>query len=248
MNNITYPKNLRVRDRELPTGVYYRESTGRYEAKVWEKQTMKVFVVGTFDTVEEAVYQREVYMKGHHWEGVEHDPSNAWGFIYRITCKKTGKQYIGKKQYRLWDGPSGGYKCTDPQNEWFDESLWKANDWKFYTGSQNDLNREIAFGNVWDFKYEVVELAVDKLDLHMAEVNLQIKEDVLDKLDDNGEYKYYNKNIASMEFRAPFLKADMLAKKNATFEEVRDYYLKPTLCRVCGKIVPYKGVCKCTSS
>lgn len=241
---VEYDKSSRV----LPKGVYLNKQ-GTYDAKVWSVLGSPQRQVGTYITPEEAEYRRYVYMYGHHWQGLTPRPVDMWGFIYKITCKKTGKMYIGKKQFRLWTGPAGGYKCTDPTNkDYFDPSAWKENDWQLYTGSQKDLNMEIGFGNVWDFTYEIIDHGQDKLDLHMAEVNEQIDKDVLEALDDNGQFLYYNKNIASLEFRAPFLKQDMKDARSKSLDDMRKYYLKPFLCPKCEKVIPYKESCLCLTS
>lgn len=238
--------------RELPVGVYIIEGRDGYRATIWDK-SRKTYQVGVFDSVEEAEYKRLVKLQGHHWtihesSDVEKlDPKNYWGFTYLITNKKTGKMYVGKKQFRLWDGPPGGYKCTDPTDEvWFDESMWRPNDWEFYTGSQKDLNNELW--NPWDWKFEVLTQDRDKLQNHLSEVLEMMERNVLEALDENGEYLYYNKNIAGLEFRAPFLKRDMKAKQADTMVDVLRYYNRPALCPKCEAVIPYPGTggCKCS--
>lgn len=235
-------RNRNKENEGLPVGVYQRPS-GRYQYRHWttDENGTRQTALGVCDDPFEAGYKRLVAIQGHHWEGVEHNPEEYWGFIYCITHRASGKMYIGKKQYRLWDGPPGGYKCTDPEDEWFDESLWRQNDWQFYTGSCEELNRDLKAGSVWDYEYKVLHLSKNKLDLHLAEVFEQMGRDVLEALDANGEYLYYNRNIAGMEFRAPFLKADMRAKQEATQKEVKMYYLRPRLCRNCQSVIPYPG-------
>lgn len=235
----TQKKNTK---RQLPKGVYLRSSGKKWEAKVWDEDN-NLTQVGTYSTPEEAEYQRTLLLnKGeHHWEGVSPDPEGSWGFIYRITCKASGRMYIGKKQYRLWNGPVGGFRCTDPQATLFDELNWKPNNWNLYTGSQADLNMEIQFTAPHFYKYELLENCSDALDLHMAEVNLQIKEDVLESVNVTGEYTYYNRNIAGLAFRPPFLITDMVEEKEKSMEAVRVYYIKPMLCAKCKSIVPFPG-------
>lgn len=230
--------------RDLPKGVYLIAGREGFRAVIWPGN--KVKQVGVFADAREAAYKRLIAEQGHHWEGVPLDPKNYWGFIYCITNRDTDKMYIGKKQFRLWDGPPGGYKCTDPTDtEWFDESAWKRNDWEFYTGSSKSLSADMF--NPWDWKFEVLKLSKDKLENHLDEVNEQISRNVLEALDADGKYLYYNENIASLEFRAPFLKSDMVAKREVSLETMRNYYLRPSLCPKCKEVLTFPGTGGCTS-
>lgn len=239
-------------DRELPVGVYEIKGRVGYRSSIWDKNRV-VKQVGFFSSKEEAEYKRNIALNGHHWtfeaaiDGTtELDPKKYWGFTYLITNKASGRMYIGKKQYRLWAGPPGGYKCTDPMNvDWFDESLWAENNWQFYTGSQQDLNNEMF--NPWDWKFQVLTQDADKLSNHLSETMIMIERDVLEAVDDSGEYLYYNKNIAGLEFRAPFRKKDMVHKWDATLDEVKRYYNRPVLCKRCLSVLIFPGNGGCTA-
>jgi hypothetical protein len=232
---------LEVTMRKLPKGVYLQPS-GTYKTASWNGSKLEYF--GTYDTPEEADYRLAIGSNGHHWNGMEDGP--YFGFVYRITHRATGKMYIGKKQLFRWVGPRGGYKCTDRTCEDWDPKAWAANDWELYTGSSIPLNNEIAEGNVWDYKFEVLKMCRTKLHLFVTEVKYQIEEDVLDALDDNGEYKYYNENIAGCDFRAPFKKSEVAIQKEQVMEEVREYYLKPRICSKCSSVIPYgQESCSC---
>ena len=231
-------KRTNKKAKGLPKDVYLNHN--KFQSSFWDGS--KLIHVGLFTTPEEAEYRSLVKRNGHHWVGMEAGP--FFGFTYLITNKKTGRKYVGKKQKFLWDGPVGGFKCTDMESEWWDPKAWKDNDWEFYTGSSDELNAEIHIGNLWDFSYEILEMCRTKLDLHISEVNHMLKWDVLDALDYDGNYIWYNKNIASLEFRAPFRKQDVVDAKAVTEEAMRNYYLKPKLCSVCSKVIPY-GVVDC---
>lgn len=232
--------------RELPKGVYkYKD---KFVAKLWEETTGKHTHVGTYSTPEEAEYHRNCMANGHHWVGIKLNPKEAWGFIYKITNRSTGKIYYGRKQYRLWAGPPGGYKCTDPRDsEWFSPEAWRDNKWRWYTGSCNELNRDIDSYGVYNFTFEALEECYNKLDLHLAEVLLQMEEDVLEAVGPDGSYTHYNANIAGMEFRPPFLKSEVVDATRKSMEDLHLYYLKPKICKDCGSVVPYKGDCSCES-
>lgn len=199
----------------------------------------RLYSAGIFDTPEAAKYHAKVARDGHHWQGMlEDDLSRYFGFTYLVINQRTGKRYVGKKQFYLWTGPQGGYKCTDPSKEYWDPKAWKKNDWELYTGSSDELNEDIGEYGISSFSFHILELCTSKLDLHLSELKWMIKWDVLEALDSNGDYAYYNKNIASLEFRAPFKHSDVAEAKGKTHEAMRLYYLKPTYC-TCGRLIPF---------
>lgn len=226
-------------ERELPKGVYPYDD--RYIAKRWDMETNKHYHVGIYATVSEAAYARQVAMYGHHWIGMPLGAEKKdWGFIYLITNIITGKQYIGKKQFLWWNGPSGGYKCTNRNDDfWFTPSAWKDSDWKEYVSSCIPLQKDIAHFGQHNFTFEVLGTCEDKLSLHLAEVEEMMARDVLEAVDEDGEYAYYNANIASLEFRAPFRKDKVLTATAFTQAELVSYYLKPYVCTKCQSVIPF---------
>ena len=233
--------------RDLPKGIYDHAKKRGYTAAFWNEGG-KMNHVGQYPTVDEAEYARNVAMNGTHWVGIEEGP--FFGFTYCITHKPTGKMYIGKKQFYLWTGPAGGFKQCDPAHPEFDRDAWKPNTWEFYTGSQLKLNKFIADGEpLWNFKWEVLDMGRDKLDMHLSEVGHHISNDVLEAVDENGEYLYWNENIAGLDYRAPFKKADVAKKAQESMDAVRHYYLKPVICTECNEAIPYGDIkCKCVAS
>ena len=59
------------------------------------------------------------------------------GFVYRITDKESGKFYIGQKKMQK--------KVTRPplKGKVRKRHIVKESDWKKYTSSSNDLNKDI---------------------------------------------------------------------------------------------------------
>jgi hypothetical protein len=229
-------------NRGLPKGVYPTR-TDKFSAITWEFGG-KLKYVGTFETPEEAAYNRLVAMQGHHWEGMPENPLNYFGFVYRITSLETGKIYIGSKQFHLWTGPKGGYKCTDPKDPRWNKTVWKESDWKDYTGSSEELNEEIAKKGKHMYRYEFMHLCRNKLDLHLTEVQYQVNNNVLEAVDANGNYKYYNKNIASKLFRAPYRVCDVEEARAMSIDFMEEYYLNPQKCSGCSSIIPF-GISYC---
>jgi hypothetical protein len=220
-------------------GVYHVTNSDKLRAEMGNRH------IGVFTTIREASYMSKLKMDGHHWEGmIPNAMEKYFGFTYLITHRESGRAYVGKKQFYLWDGPVGGFKCTDPMDEWWDPLAWKENAWCGYVGSSEELLLEVHKGEKWDYTYEVLGYAKNKLALHLSEVGEQIQRDVLEAVDDKGAYLYYNKNIAGMLFRAPFKKRELIVTRESTVEEARLYYLKPLMC-FCGTIIPFRHR-KCT--
>ncbi len=222
---------------ELPYCVTYMRD--KFRVKYQEHGT--TYGIGTYDTVEQAEYMATLGRFGHHWVGMQAGP--YFGFTYLITNKRTGKRYVGLKQFYLWNGPVAGYKCTDMENEWWDAKAWRDNKWQEYTGSSIKLNNEIALGNVYDYKFEVLEMCRTKLDLHLAEVLYMQEHNVLEAVDEQGDYLWYNENIAGCEYRAPFRKCDVKEAAEGTMEAARKYYLKPSLMPD-GSVIPFGHIPK----
>jgi len=232
-------KRLRT-NKGIPEGVY-KTPNGRYRTYFWDGQRKKN--VGRYDTAEEAEYALAVAKNGHHWIGMKDGP--YFGFIYRITHKVTGKMYIGSKQFFHWDGPPAGYKCCDLESSRWDEKAWKYSGWKEYSGSSRDLSDEVRKQGAHMFHYKIEKMCKDKLDLHLTEIFLMVGENVLEALTDKGEYQYYNKNIASCEFRQPYKLHEIEGMHEEDMEAVRNYYLKPDRCPLCTRVLPYGSIGAC---
>ena len=75
-----------------------------------------------------------------HWEYKKNpDIKSNFGFVYRITHKKTKKAYIGCKQYFV---TRKGKKVES--------------NWKIYTGSSKHLNEEIKRLGKKQFRFQIV--------------------------------------------------------------------------------------------
>lgn len=223
--------------REYPKGVYGSKS-GRFEARYWLKGGERIHI-GTYDSPEEAAYRRHIEMYGHHWYNMPDDIHKYFGFLYIMTHRATGKKYFGSKQFVYWDGPVGGFKCTDRTNEWYDPKAWKEGQWETYTSSSKIVNKMIADGNVWDWNFEWVELCKDKLTLKMREMETQRHLNVLDATLPNGEYEWLNENIGGVAFRPPFRLDGLKETIEESKEALRNYYLKPKVCEDCGSVIPF---------
>lgn len=94
--------------------------------------------------------------------------------MYLITNKQTGRKYLGRKQY--WNTRKG--------------KRVSESDWRTYTGSSPDLNRDIKNIGIGNFKFEILAQVDSKGALRYLEANIQHKKDIL--LD---PLNWYNKRI-----------------------------------------------------
>ena len=108
------------------------------------------------------------------WEGVVPEPKKYLGFLYLITNKVTGRKYLGRKQY--WNTRKG--------------KRVSESDWRTYTGSSPDVNRDIKNIGISNFKFEILAQVNSKGSLRYLEANIQHKKDIL--LD---PLNWYNKRI-----------------------------------------------------
>ena len=116
-----------------------------------------------------------------HWEGVlEENTDLPYGFIYKITNLTNDKKYIGKKQCQSIRKrpPLKGKK--NKRHERIET------DWKTYTSSSNELNKDLETLGKDNFKFEILRWCDSKWELSYYEARLQFKEEVLLRND------YYN--------------------------------------------------------
>ena len=136
-------------------------------------------------------------MDNGHWLYPEAIDLSRWfGFVYRIIDTETGQHYIGKKQFHTHTTK----KIKDRKNR---KHIKTESKWKIYTGSSTHLNAVIEEKGKDKFLFIIESLHTTKGSLHYAEIDLQVKENVLREKLDNGEKKYYNKCIAGVKFIPP---------------------------------------------
>ena len=75
------------------------------------------------------------YENPWHYKGTaftSNDIGDFFGYVYRITNIKSGKQYIGRKYFYQKRKPKGGKRRVTSES-----------DWKRYYGSSDELKRDI---------------------------------------------------------------------------------------------------------
>jgi hypothetical protein len=132
-----------------------------------------------------------------HWlyenKEIEDIPEGYFGFVYLITNIKTGRKYIGKKQFN-------SYRSKKIKGKTRKKRFVLESDWKDYWGSCEELKEDIKILGEDSFKREILKLCKTRGDLTYSEVEFQIKKDVLTALDSEGRRLYYNSNIMSRWF------------------------------------------------
>lgn len=100
------------------------------------------------------------------------------GFIYLTKNLKTGKKYIGQKQYF-----------------WFRKNKKIESNWKTYLGSSIELQKDIVYYGKKSFKRKILVNCKTLEDLDKIEAELQRKYNVINNP------IWYNKNIQGRSFR-----------------------------------------------
>ena len=115
------------------------------------------------------------------WEGVlEENVDLPYGFIYKITNLTNDKKYIGRKQCQ-------SIKKRPPLKGKKNKRHEKIEtDWRTYTSSSNELNKDLEQLGKDNFKFEILRWCDSKWELSYYEARLQFKEEVLLRND------YYN--------------------------------------------------------
>jgi hypothetical protein len=115
-----------------------------------------------------------------HWQTSLPFPEEPFGFIYCITNTTNNRKYIGKKQMTCVRKlkPLKGKKNKRHQIV--------ETDWKSYTGSCNELNKDMESVGKEKFHFEILRFCSSKSEMAYYEAKMQFDRDVLLKED------YYN--------------------------------------------------------
>ena len=112
-----------------------------------------------------------------------------YGFIYEITCKKTGKSCIGRKYFTK-------AKTLQPLKGRVNKRRSRVDsDWQNYWGSSTILQEDIIKKGESNFERKILRLCKTRGEVNYWEVKVMFEKDVLSAKLPNGDYKYYNENI-----------------------------------------------------
>lgn len=102
--------------------------------------------------------------------GVDEVPTDAYGFVYKITNIIDGRAYIGKKL--LW---FKGHKQVKGKKK----KILKESDWRIYNGSSTELQEDIAKLGEKSFTFEILRFCKTKGECSYWEAKMQLEADVL---------------------------------------------------------------------
>ena len=129
-----------------------------------------------------------------HWRGKRVGDIQDWyGFTYLITNTANNRKYIGRKSF--WRKTRR--KLAGRVNR---KIVNYESDWKTYTGSSDELNKDILTYGKDSFTFKIIRLYRTRSGLRYGEISAQVKTGCLhNKIVDGSTggtvYEYYNGQI-----------------------------------------------------
>ena len=121
------------------------------------------------------------------------DVRDFFGFVYRITNRTTGRQYLGRKVFWFKRKPPGGKR-----------KVKKPSDWKKYYGSSDELKADVKELGKENFHREILSLHKTLGQTNFAETEALFKYNVLREKMEDGSPLYYNHNILGRYYRKDY--------------------------------------------
>ena len=141
--------------------------------------------VGEGDYANPWIYQGTTFTSEHI--------DDFFGFVYCITNKQNGRQYIGRKYFWKFRTPQGKKRKVKSES-----------DWKKYYGSCPELKEEIGKVGRENFSRIILSLHHTKGKTNFEETRQLFAHNVLTESLDDGTPRYYNSNILSRYFRKDY--------------------------------------------
>ncbi len=123
-------------------------------------------------------------------------PEGYFGFIYQITNLKSGKKYIGRKYF-------GSTRRVKVKGKTRRKVIRKDSNWKEYTGSSKELNKDIKALGKLHFCYKILILGRTKGQVNYLEENIHHRFHVA------SNNNYYNDCIGPRRFGNVVIGADV---------------------------------------
>ena len=121
------------------------------------------------------------------------DIGDYFGFVYLITNKTNGRQYIGRKYFWSFRKPPGKKRKVKQES-----------DWKKYYGSCPELKDDIKLYGKEFFSREILSLHETKGTCNYEETKQLFINNVLSETLDTGTAAYYNSNILGRYMRKDY--------------------------------------------
>lgn len=125
-----------------------------------------------------------------YYDGQEFDETLAeqyYGFVYCIENLLDGRKYIGRKFFS---------KAHSRQVKGKRKKSRVPSDWQNYWGSSDELLADIDKHGKESFRREIIKLCKTLGECKYQETKLQFQHDVLESKLANGQFAFYNSNIA----------------------------------------------------
>ena len=145
----------------------------------------------TASSVAEGVYANAWTYKGTDF--TSDDINDFFGFVYRITNRTTGKQYIGRKYFIQRRKPRGGKRKVSSESNW-----------KKYYGSSPELTADIKEFGQDNFRREILSLHTTLGKVNFEETRQLFLNNVLTEALEDGSPAYYNSNILGRYYRKDY--------------------------------------------
>jgi len=121
------------------------------------------------------------------------DIGDYFGFVYLITNKSNGRQYIGRKYFWSFRTPIGKKRKVKIES-----------DWKKYYGSCPELKEDVKKYGKETFSREILSIHKTKGLCNYEETKQLFLNNVLSESLDNGMPAYYNSNILGRYMRKDY--------------------------------------------
>ena len=141
--------------------------------------------------VKERVYENPWLYEGKPF--TTDDIGDQFGFVYRITNLKSGKEYIGRKYFYSKRKPRGGKRRVTSES-----------DWKRYYGSSEELKTDRGLLGNECFKREILSLQPTPGKVNYEETRQLFLNRVLQETLDDGTPAFYNSNILGRYYRKDY--------------------------------------------
>lgn len=126
--------------------------------------------------------QSHIFMWLHENTEINEVPDGYVGFVYLITNLKTGRQYVGKKNFFS----TKRVKVKGRANK---RKIKSESTWRDYFGSNTEINDDVILLGKDSFNREILHFCRSKAEMSYLEIKEQIERKVL------FTDKYYNNFI-----------------------------------------------------
>lgn len=137
-------------------------------------------------------------------------PQDVFGFVYKITNLQNNKKYIGRKYIwvRKRKALTKAQKVSGKKRR---TTIVTESNWKTYTGSSIELNKDIKNLGINNFSFEILIFGYTKGQVNYLEETIQHKLDVILKDD------YYNTAVGSKKYIGVSIDDRMIQNLNELF-------------------------------